>query len=180
MRIHGTLTKWNDERGFGFISQGSREIFVHISAFPRDGVRPTLNELVSFETESGPGGKIRAVRVMRPAGARESAAPRRLRGNHAPRRRSAGGLAFLILATLGIFAYARFHDQFRPSPFTGTPQPRAGALLEQPSQFRCDGRTQCPQMRSCAEAEFFLANCPNTKMDGDGDGRPCEQQWCNY
>lgn len=41
MRIHGTLTKWNDERGFGFISQGSREIFVHISAFPRDGVRPT-------------------------------------------------------------------------------------------------------------------------------------------
>lgn len=50
---------------------------------------------------------------------------------------------------------------------------------ELPSQnFRCDGRTHCSQMTSCAEATYFLKNCPNTKMDGDGDGVPCEQQWC--
>ena len=47
------------------------------------------------------------------------------------------------------------------------------------SQFKCDGRTHCSQMRSCAEAEFFLKHCPNTKMDGNRDGEPCEQQWCN-
>lgn len=46
-------------------------------------------------------------------------------------------------------------------------------------QFKCDGRTHCSQMRSCAEAEFFLRHCPNTKMDGNRDGEPCEQQWCN-
>ena len=46
--------------------------------------------------------------------------------------------------------------------------------------FRCDGRTHCSHMTSCAEAEFFIKNCPNTKMDGDGDGLPCERQWCNY
>jgi hypothetical protein len=34
-------------------------------------------------------------------------------------------------------------------------------------------------MSSCQEARFYLANCPNTKMDGDGDGVPCESQWCN-
>ncbi|TRU45759.1 MAG: excalibur calcium-binding domain-containing protein [Microcystis aeruginosa Ma_QC_Ca_00000000_S207] len=45
-------------------------------------------------------------------------------------------------------------------------------------QFRCDGRTHCSQMTSCAEATFFLRNCPNVKMDGDGDGVPCESQWC--
>ena len=45
--------------------------------------------------------------------------------------------------------------------------------------FRCDGRTHCSQMTSCAEAEYFLRNCPNTKMDGNRDGEPCEQQWCN-
>ncbi|TRT84612.1 MAG: excalibur calcium-binding domain-containing protein [Microcystis aeruginosa Ma_AC_P_19900807_S299] len=45
-------------------------------------------------------------------------------------------------------------------------------------QFRCDGRTHCSQMRSCPEATFFLRNCPNVKMDGDGDGVPCESQWC--
>lgn len=43
---------------------------------------------------------------------------------------------------------------------------------------RCDGRTYCSQMTSCAEARYFLANCPNTKMDGDHDGEPCEEQWC--
>ncbi len=44
--------------------------------------------------------------------------------------------------------------------------------------FRCDGRTHCSQMRSCDEAEFFLRHCPDTKMDGDRDGVPCETQWC--
>ena len=76
MRTHGTLTKWNDDRGFGFIApaQGGEEIFVHVSAFPR-GERPRLGELISFETEVNPDGKLRAVRVMRPgqrAGARRA------------------------------------------------------------------------------------------------------------
>nr|WP_244664686.1 excalibur calcium-binding domain-containing protein [Candidatus Symbiopectobacterium sp. 'North America'] len=30
-------------------------------------------------------------------------------------------------------------------------------------------------MRSQKEAYFFLQNCPNTKMDGDKDGEPCEK-----
>lgn len=29
-------------------------------------------------------------------------------------------------------------------------------------------------MTSRAEAVFFSENCPNTKMDGDNDGVPCE------
>ncbi|MBS0391674.1 MAG: excalibur calcium-binding domain-containing protein [Proteobacteria bacterium] len=45
-------------------------------------------------------------------------------------------------------------------------------------QFRCDGRTHCSQMKSCEEAKFFLKSCPGTKMDGDGNGIPCERQWC--
>lgn len=45
--------------------------------------------------------------------------------------------------------------------------------------FRCDGRTYCSQMTSCAEARYFLANCPGVKMDGNRDGEPCERQWCN-
>jgi hypothetical protein len=43
------------------------------------------------------------------------------------------------------------------------------------SPFSCDGRTMCSQMNSRAEAEFFIQNCPNTQMDGDNDGRPCER-----
>jgi hypothetical protein len=33
-------------------------------------------------------------------------------------------------------------------------------------------------MRSCAEATWFVRNCPDTKMDGDHDGLPCEQDIC--
>lgn len=48
-----------------------------------------------------------------------------------------------------------------------------------PAPFRCDGRVYCSQMTSCAEAKYFLANCPGVKMDGDRDGTPCETQWCS-
>jgi hypothetical protein len=45
--------------------------------------------------------------------------------------------------------------------------------------FSCDGRTRCPQMHSCEEATYFLQHCPGVEMDGDGDGVPCESQWCS-
>jgi endonuclease YncB( thermonuclease family) len=43
---------------------------------------------------------------------------------------------------------------------------------------RCDGRTRCSQMTSCDEATWFLRHCPGVEMDGNGDGVPCERQWC--
>ena len=45
------------------------------------------------------------------------------------------------------------------------------------TQFSCDGRTHCSQMNSYEEALFFLRNCPNTQMDGNNDGEPCERQF---
>lgn len=64
MRIKGTLSKWNDDRGFGFISpiQDGQDIFVHISAFPKDGIRPTLGETLIFEIETDTRGKKRSER----------------------------------------------------------------------------------------------------------------------
>ena len=41
-------------------------------------------------------------------------------------------------------------------------------------KYSCDGRQYCSQMNSRAEAVFFINNCPNTKMDGDHDGIPCD------
>ena len=45
------------------------------------------------------------------------------------------------------------------------------------ADFKCDGRTHCSQMRSYDEAVFFIRNCPNTQMDGNHDGEPCEKQF---
>ena len=53
-------------------------------------------------------------------------------------------------------------------------------LTASDDEYECDGRQYCSQMDSCEEAEFFLENCPDTKMDGDDDGVPCEKQWCGY
>lgn len=62
-------------------------------------------------------------------------------------------------------------SQAPPSPTTEAPLIQKG--------FACDGRTHCSQMRSCDEAKYFLEHCPNTEMDGNNDGVPCEKQWCN-
>ncbi|KIM12869.1 MAG: hypothetical protein KU38_03500 [Sulfurovum sp. FS08-3] len=52
--------------------------------------------------------------------------------------------------------------------------------IPKPTQkFRCEGKVWCSQMSSCQEATFYIQNCPNTKMDGDGDGIPCRKQWCH-
>lgn len=45
-------------------------------------------------------------------------------------------------------------------------------------RFKCSGKMYCSEMTSCAEAKFYLQNCPGTKMDGNNDGVPCEKQWC--
>ena len=48
---------------------------------------------------------------------------------------------------------------------------------QQKAKFKCDGRHHCSQMKSYAEAKYFIKHCPNTKMDGDNDGIPCERQF---
>jgi hypothetical protein len=53
-------------------------------------------------------------------------------------------------------------------------------LEQTKSRFTCQGKKHCSEMRSCAEAKFYLRNCPGVKIDGDNDGIPCEDQWCRW
>lgn len=90
----------------------------------------------------------------------------------------------LLLWALLLFAiwkgYAYFAD--RPVQEFAPARVAAGAVeaiaAERPTPpdagFQCDGRVHCSQMASRAEAEFFVEHCPSTKMDGDHDGEPCE------
>jgi hypothetical protein len=41
-------------------------------------------------------------------------------------------------------------------------------------KYECDGRQYCEQMNPLSEANFFIKNCPNTQLDRDYDGKPCE------
>ena len=180
MRHHGTLIRWNDERGFGFIAPagGADELFVHVSAFPRDGRRPETGEVISYLTQAGPDGKVRAISIMRPGANRP---PRNVRVQK-PRGRRSGWLATLLslcaIAAIGGVVYTTYVGKQAPEPAL-SPTHTATQAARQTSRYSCDARQHCSQMRSCEEATYFLRHCPNTKMDGDGDGIPCEQQLCN-
>ncbi|MEL6317263.1 MAG: cold-shock protein [Pseudomonadota bacterium] len=63
----GTVKWFNPEKGFGFIEPdgGSKDVFVHISAVERAGMR-TLREgqKVSFEIEAGRDGRQSATDLV--------------------------------------------------------------------------------------------------------------------
>jgi uncharacterized membrane protein YsdA (DUF1294 family)/cold shock CspA family protein len=54
-QLKGTLRKWNDDRGFGFIEPegGGEDVFAHISVFAiDDGRRPEVGEPVLYELDT--------------------------------------------------------------------------------------------------------------------------------
>lgn len=65
MRYQGRVTRWNDERGFGFITpNGSRNlVFLHVSAFAERPRRPVMDELVNYELSDDQIGRPRAENV---------------------------------------------------------------------------------------------------------------------
>ncbi|MEJ2387019.1 MAG: excalibur calcium-binding domain-containing protein [Chromatiaceae bacterium] len=86
--------------------------------------------------------------------------------------------ALLIATVVAVGWYGNYHYRHQQG------DPLLDVAWSQPAEsdtasFTCDGRTYCSQMTSCAEATYFISHCPGTKMDGDGDGIPCERQWCN-
>lgn len=189
MRFDGTLKTWNAQRGFGFIAprQGGQDIFAHLSAFPRDGRVPTEGETLTFEVETTAEGKKRAVRVQRPRQAPTQTTHSRKPRDDAPAHGKSGLVRTLIalgiVAALGWYGYGQYAQRVEAKPSTVQSEREAQPLQATPAQevsgsFRCDGRQHCSQMTSCAEAKYFLKNCPDTKMDGNHDGVPCEQQWC--
>ncbi|MDR2251168.1 excalibur calcium-binding domain-containing protein [Acinetobacter sp.] len=63
---------------------------------------------------------------------------------------------------------------FTPQTVASQTAPAPERVNYETSAFHCDGREYCTQMHSLEEARWFVINCPNTKMDGDHDGEPCE------
>lgn len=196
IQFDGTLKKWNADRGVGFVvaDQGGEELFVHVSAFPRDGRVPVVGEALSFEIEARRDGKKCAVRVQRRGGAQRTPTRSHRHEAHYSARsdgrrysdesRSSGvgsrliAIVIVIVAVLGWYGYTQYAN--RVAQIQGVPQTAIASPVpvSLPVGFKCDGRQHCSQMTSCNEAKLFLKNCPGVQMDGDGDGVPCEQQWC--
>jgi cold shock protein len=64
----GTVKFFNPAKGFGFIQQddGSKDVFVHISAVERSGLGSiSENDKLSFDVEKGDNGKLAAVNLKK-------------------------------------------------------------------------------------------------------------------
>ncbi len=98
--------------------------------------------------------------------------------------------ALLILAASAAIVYATMRSEGEhavaepvasasPAPHVHKTDPVAAARFARPTATSCDGRVRCSQMNSCAEAKYFLANCPvAAEMDSNLNGIPCDTQWC--
>jgi len=64
-RSKGRLISWNDERGFGFIAPdgGGQDVFVHASAFAKEGRHIEIGLEYEFDLDLGKDGRPKAKRV---------------------------------------------------------------------------------------------------------------------
>lgn len=191
IRSKGTLNKWLDDKGFGFITpvKGKLEIFIHISAFdktlPR---RPKVGDTIFYYTLKDEQGETKAVEAII-----EGVAPvsRTIPSKNRLYRRERGSKSrwrFTVLCTILVIGVSTtIYDRFLSNKGLRIPSLSKASNIFKTSQkqnqslsrYTCAGKTRCNQMTSCEEATFYLQNCPGTKMDGDRDGIPCESQHCN-
>jgi len=201
----GRVKKWNDQKGFGFVQpeNSTEEIFFHISALQRSARRPDVDDQLLFNVVVDEKGRRKAVDVsidgvksafaergsgkadfsrrQRKSSRAQAGRPRRYAPRNTGRRSSFGlGAIVLMVVMAVVFGMDRLHKR---NALAEASMPSSGRpAIETPvvSQFNCEGKTRCSQMTSCAEAVFYLNNCPGSVTDGDGDGRPCEDQWCGH
>jgi len=191
----GRLVRWVDEKGFGFIKpENGKDVFIHISALKGMSRKPIIGDLIHYQISSDSNGKVRAVNAKiegleqvltleplkhkqkrdRPTPLSKKYYTKQTKTNRP--LKSFNFLSILMVIGIAVFIYSKVPkekisvDQIQVPIFKTH-------LLKQEEQFQCEGKIWCSDMRSYEEAVFYLRNCPGTKMDGDGDGVPCERQF---
>lgn len=184
----GKIKKYNEERGFGFIEveETKQELFFHIKDFSK-GKAPQIGERLTFNTQQYEN-KLKATNIIRldfPNQQQKS----RSKSNFKEKDEQSSilGIIFTIsiasIITYLIYGYIQdsiHRNELAAQPVTTETLHIANQNTQNSSNssnFKCDGRVHCSQMTSKDEAVYFINHCPGTKMDGDGDGDPCEQQF---
>lgn len=187
----GCLKRWNDEKGFGFIMPevADKDVFIHISALKTMSRRPVVGDIIYYQLQTDQKGKTKAVNAQIEGVATQSTIKPKQSTNinvsvHSEKKNNwlLQSLAILLLIIAAAILYQWLPNNATPPPVVSPASPITPPVAT-PTQaaptYRCSGKQHCSEMTSCAEARFYLQYCPNTKLDGDGDGIPCESQWCN-
>lgn len=86
MRKRGTVTRWDDDRGFGFITpkHDGDAVFVHVKAVAESSRRPQAGDIVSYELTRDAKGRPRAKNVRLGGRTRDATSPRNRRDRGSP------------------------------------------------------------------------------------------------
>jgi cold shock CspA family protein len=186
----GTLVRWIDDKGFGFIKpETGKDIFIHISALTGMSRKPIIGDVIHYQIGLDAQGKARAINAkiegvhqvltiatLKPKVRVPISTYRKLTARSNKPHSKLKLLPILCIIVVVIFIYSKvskeqkFIDQVKLLTVKSS-------SVENSEQFQCQGKVWCSQMSSYEEAVFYLHNCPGTKMDGDSDGIPCEQQF---
>ena len=190
MFVDGVVKNYNAERGFGFISVDGqkKEVFFHITDCPNRDIEPKQGERFKFRIVDDQG-KSKAQNIVRldiqseaerhtpqsRANARKNIIQRR----NNKKSSSGSGLGVTVIGLLVIVGliymlYGKYQRVQLANQPTESIQQIAQPINSNTNNYRCDGRVHCSQMNSREEARWFVRNCPGTKMDGNHDGEPCE------
>ena len=103
MRYQGKITRWEDDKGFGFITWhgGGTPVFVHIKAFSSRARRPQVGDIVTYELAQDTKGRARAEQVRYPRQSVPAASTAPSTG--------AMPVAFTLVFMLFVIAAAFFH-----------------------------------------------------------------------
>lgn len=174
MRLQGKVIEWNDERGFGFVVQNgaTARTFLHISAFDNRRARPVVGSLVTYEVRRDDKGRLGATAAAL-VGVKPS--KQKTESVFAP---MVFGFALLLMVAYVI--YVRFSNPNSTISASAYEVVSVREALSPQPEFDCKPeKNSCSKMTSCAEALAYQEQCRVPGMDGDSDGIPCEQQWCN-
>jgi len=199
MRYQGKITKWNDGKGFGFITRNdnNQQVFVHISAFgnAQKLPRPNIGEGVSFEVADDIKKGLQAYNVIylnrqtSVAMPKTSARTSKVRSSEIRLGTVAKVFGVLLIGAvlyknIGILNPGHLNSSHLNPGNRHEAFEIADTQIEHMDTnnqvFKCSGKMRCSEMSSCAEATYYLNHCPGTIADGDGDGIPCEDQWCGH
>ncbi|MDY0946733.1 DUF1294 domain-containing protein [Frigoribacterium sp. CFBP9039] len=119
-RIEGTLSSWNDDRGFGFLTPdaGRGRVFVHITAFSGGSARPRVGERYAYTVDRHGDRGPEAVRVA-PSGTTWSA-PRARPARPSSRGRLAVAGAVVVALALTVVALSPIASVWSTGSQAGT------------------------------------------------------------
>ena len=179
----GKLKRWNDDKGFGFIGseENKRDIFIHISALKNMSRRPFIGDSIVYQINTDNNGQQRAVNAKIVG---VTKAKVHSRHKYIKRKKANNGLFKLLTIVLILGMMVVFYEKYMKN---SNIQKRANTSISSDTiqkqnsvSYSCEGKVYCSEMTSCEEAKYYQNHCFGTKMDGDGDGIPCEKQWCHW